>query len=104
MIDPESFTWMFPGERRVAVWSAKRVRKVQHDSRQLVAGGYLVLAGIWASAGGLLICLSFVLTSITRTVSLGHVSSVVGVVLILVSAIRQFQSRNFRRRGDCRLP
>jgi hypothetical protein len=47
---------MFPGERRLATWGANRVLMVQRgDSRQLVAGAYVILAALWGAVGGVII-------------------------------------------------
>jgi hypothetical protein len=56
MINSNIFRWMFPGERRLATWGANRVLMVQRgDSRQLVAGAYVILAALWGAVGGVII-------------------------------------------------
>lgn len=51
-VDRSSFRWLLPGERPVAVWALGRVQKVQGNSRQLLAGAYIILAALWGTLGG----------------------------------------------------
>jgi hypothetical protein len=52
--DRHTFYWLLPGEGRVAFWAMGRVQNVQGNSKELVAGGYTVLAAIWGSLGGVI--------------------------------------------------
>jgi hypothetical protein len=100
-IDPSTFEWMFPGERRVAMWGTNRVRKVQRgDSRQLVSGAYVILAAMWGSLGGTVGLIGIVLDATAKSGTAGSPLFVAAGVLLAVGALRQFQSRNARRRGD----
>lgn len=100
VVDPKIFRWMLPGERRLANWGTGRIRKVQGDSRQLVAGAYVILAAMWGSLGGIVGLVGIVLLAATKRSSAGPVLLIGGAVLIGIGVLRQVQSRNARRRGD----
>ncbi|HVA02512.1 MAG TPA: hypothetical protein VMU64_02095 [Acidimicrobiales bacterium] len=99
LVEPEPFRWMLPGERRIAMWGTYRVRKVQGDSRKLVAGGYIILAAIWGSVGGIIMVAAIVVMTATK----GNPNPflyVAGFVFLGIGFIRQIQSRNARRNGE----
>jgi hypothetical protein len=99
VVHDRDFRWLLPGERRLAFWGAGRVRKVQGDSRQLVAGAYVILAAMWGSLGGIVGLVSVVL-DFARGAAAGYVLPVVAIALCRIGMLRLIQSRNARRCGE----
>lgn len=97
-IDLSRLRLMAPGERRLALWAGGRIQKVQGDSRQLVAGAYMVLAAVWGSLGAV-IGLVGIMVEIQKN-SAGLILIIVGIAFGAVSFFRQAQSRAARRRDD----
>jgi hypothetical protein len=91
---------MAPGERRLALWAAERVRMVQGDSRQLVAGAYVALAAMWGPIGVVIGLVGIVIDVTVKTSPTGVVFIVMGIALVGVGVLRQVQSRNARKCGD----
>ena len=100
IVDPSRFQWMLPGERRIAIWGANRVRVVQGDSRDLVAGAYAILAALWGSIGGVVVLLGVILDAVSGGGTTGSAFLLAGIAPLAVAAIRAMQSRNARRLGD----
>ena len=71
---------------------------MQGDSRQLVAGGYTILASIWGSVGGMIIVAAIVV--IMATGEPNPFLYAAGFAFLGIGAIRQVQSRNARRHGE----
>ena len=99
-VDPNRFKWLLPGERRVALWGANRVRKVQGNSKDLVAGAYVILAAIWGSTGGVIVVVGVILDAISKTGVAGSTLLLVGLVPLAIGGIRIAQSRNERQQID----
>jgi hypothetical protein len=95
--EPLPFHWMVPGERRIAMWGANRVRRVQGNSRDLVSGSYLILASLWGSIGGVLILLGVIFDAADVGGNAGSILLLVGLLLLAVSAGRIAQSRSSRK-------
>lgn len=92
-VDSRSFHWLLPGERKIAVWAMGRVQRVQGDSRQLVAGAYVILASLWGSVGGLLVLVGIFTDVTSSSGSGGGVLLLLGIALCAVAGVRIAQSR-----------
>jgi hypothetical protein len=88
---------MAPGERRIALWGAGRIRKIQGDSRQLVAGAYVILAAMWGSVGGIVIFIGIIVNATATRSPAGLLLIVVGIALVGVGLLRQVQSHHARK-------
>jgi hypothetical protein len=99
-VDPSEFQWMMPGERRIAIWGTNRVRMVQSNSKDLVAGAYVVLAALWGSIGGVVVLLGVILDAVSRNGISGSALLLAGIASLAVAALRVVQSRKARHTGD----
>ena len=88
---------MIPGERRIARWGMGRVQRVQGNSKDLVAGAYVILASLWGSIGGVLVLLGIGLDVASKDGTAGSALLIVGLVPLAVAAIRIAQSRRARQ-------
>jgi len=91
--------FLLPGERRLALWGASRVRETQGNPKQLLAGVYTVLAALWGTAGAAIGVVGVALDV------LGHgrpaaAFIAAAFVLLGVSGVRQLQSRAALRSGS----
>jgi hypothetical protein len=93
------FHWLFPGETRVATWAIGRVQKVQGNSKELVAGAYIVLAAMWGSLGGVVCLIGIVIDITSKDGSPGTTYLLVGLVGVIIGILRQLQSRRARQRN-----
>lgn len=99
-VDPRIFHWMIPGERRIATWSVDRVQGVQGNSKDLVAGAYIVLAALWGSIGGVVILVGVILDVVSKSGTTGSTCLFAGMVPLVVAVIRVIQSRHARQLAD----
>jgi hypothetical protein len=92
------FHWLLPGETRVATWAMSRVRKVQGNSQQLVAGAYIVLAAMWGSLGGVIGLIGIALDSSSKDGASGNPYVLACLPVLAIGILRQVQSRRARLR------
>jgi Flp pilus assembly protein TadB len=92
-----NFSWMLPGEKRVAIWAAGRAKKVQGNTRDLVSGSYIIVAALWGLLGAVVMLAGALVDTVGRAGSSALIIFVAGAALLAVGFLRQLQSRHARK-------